>query len=191
MLEAPSSGLAEKFELTLIGEIRMRSRKIKPAKAKNNQVRREREPVSLKYVLLGAVCGIILVVGLIGAARQQFASINYGIKNAKLKKQVDELKSEQRRLQLNREVAMSPAEIKRAARRIGFTEMTAQNIQTFEANREAKEEFSKTIQPKVLKTAMTLPVIERERVVKPKNTVETVKLEPVAKSKKSDPKDKM
>ncbi|MCW5959380.1 MAG: hypothetical protein KIS76_04405 [Pyrinomonadaceae bacterium] len=169
----------------------MRSRKIKPAKAKNNQVRREREPVSLKYVLLGGICGIILVVGLIGAARQQFASINYGIKNAKLKKQVEELKSEQRRLQLNREVAMSPAEIKRAARRIGFTEMTAQNIQTFEANREAKEEFSKTIQPKVLKTAMTLPVIERERVVKPKNTVETVKLEPVAKSKKSDPKDKM
>lgn len=169
----------------------MRSRKIKAAANKSPRIKREREPVSIKYVILGAVCALILVVGFFGAARQHFASINYGIKNAKLKKQVEELKSEQRRLQLNRELALSPSEIKKSAKKIGFTEMTAKNIQTFQPDLEAKEEFSRAIQPKVLRTALTSPVTERERTVNTKQTTSAQKDEPVAKVKKNAPRDAM
>ena len=77
------------------------------------------------------VCGLLLVVGFFGAARQHFASIDYGIENSKLKKQIEELKSEQVRFKLAKEVALSPAEIKKSAKKMGFTEMTASNIQAF------------------------------------------------------------
>lgn len=116
-------------------------RKITPKSqiSKTSGVRREREPVSWRYVILSAVCGLILAVGFFGAARQHFASINYGIQNAKLRKQADELRSEQRRLLLAREVSLSPGEIKKNARKIGFTEMTASNIQTFRNDTESSE----------------------------------------------------
>ncbi len=109
----------------------MKGRKITTTQNRKPKVRREREPVSWKYILLCAFCGLMLVVGFFGAARQHFASINYGIKNSKLKKEVEELKSEQVRLKLAREVAMTPAEIKKSAKELGFTEKTASNIQAF------------------------------------------------------------
>lgn len=39
-----------------------------------------------------------------------------------MRKQLDELESDKRRLVLAKEIALSPAEIKRVARKIGFTE---------------------------------------------------------------------
>lgn len=116
------------------------TRKIKSrTKARKAQpVQREREALPWKYLVLTAICGLLLVVGFFGAARQHFASIDFGIRNSKLRKQVDALQSEQRRLLLSREVALSPPELKRAARRFGFREMTASNIGGFE-NREATD----------------------------------------------------
>lgn len=86
---------------------------------------RERDPIPWKYCFLTLVCGSFLVVGFLGAARQHFASIDYGIKNSKLRKQLSELETEKRRLLLAREVALSPVEIKKAARRIGLVERGA------------------------------------------------------------------
>ena len=117
----------------------MKGRKITPTQNRKPKIRREREPVSWKYILLCAFCGLMLVVGFFGAARQHFASINYGIKNSKLKKEVEELKSEQTRLKLAREVALSPAEIKKSARELGFTEKKASNIQAFRVETAADE----------------------------------------------------
>ncbi len=111
----------------------MKGRKITTTQNRKPKVRREREPVSWKYILLCSFCGLMLVVGFFGAARQHFASINYGIKNSKLKKEVEELKSEQVRIKLAREVALSPAEIKKSAKELGFTEKKASNIQAFRA----------------------------------------------------------
>ncbi len=111
----------------------MRSRKITTTQNRKPTIRREREPLSWKYILLTSFCGLILVVGFFGAARQHFASINYGIENSKLKKQIEELKSDQGRIKLAREIALSPAEIKKSAKKLGFVEMTASNIQSFHA----------------------------------------------------------
>ena len=76
---------------------------------KKERIRREKDPIPWRYCLTTLACGLFLVVGFFGAARQHFSSIDYGIKNSNLRKQVEELESENRRLLLTKEIALSPA----------------------------------------------------------------------------------
>lgn len=92
------------------------------------KIKRERDPIPWRYCLMTLFCGFLLVGGFFLAARQHFSSIDYSIKNSQLKKQLDELQSEKRRLILSKEIALTPDEIKKAAKKIGLTEMTAANI---------------------------------------------------------------
>lgn len=78
--------------------------------------------MSLKYSALTVLCGTILVAGFFFAARQHFSTMDYGIKNSRLRKQMDELEAEKRRLLLNREISLSPSELMKAARKIGFNQ---------------------------------------------------------------------
>jgi hypothetical protein len=66
------------------------------------------------------VCILTLVCGFFFAARQHFSSMDYGMKNSRLRRQVDELEAEKRRLLLAREISLSPGEIKKAARKTGL-----------------------------------------------------------------------
>lgn len=100
-------------------------------KAPTKRITRERDPIPWKYCLLTLVCGLFLVIGFFGAARQHFSSIDLGIQNSKLRKQIEELESEQRRLLLSKEIVMSPSEIKKTAKKLGFTEMSASNIEVY------------------------------------------------------------
>ncbi len=89
--------------------------------------------------LLFAICAFVLVAGFFFAGRQHFSSMDYGMKNSQLRKQIDQLESEKRRLLLAREVSMSPAEIKKSAKRIGiFGEQTGTPTLTL-ASAPAKE----------------------------------------------------
>src|SRR5258708_33640658 len=76
------------------------------------------------YMLMLA-CGMVLVSGFFLAGRQHFSSMDYGMKNSRLRKQVDELEAEKRRLLLAREGSLSPAEIKNAAKRSGLIDSSA------------------------------------------------------------------
>lgn len=96
---------------------------------KNSSVKRERDPIPWKYCVLTLVCGLLLVAGFFVAARQHFSVMDYAIKNSKLRREKENLESEQRRLYLTREISISPAEIKKAAKKIGLQELTAQSIQ--------------------------------------------------------------
>ena len=60
-------------------------------------------------------CVTVLTCGFFFAARQHFSSLDFGMKNSHLKKQIADLESEKRRLMLAREVSLSPAELKKAA----------------------------------------------------------------------------
>ena len=102
-----------------------------PKNSKREKIRRERDPVPWRYCLLTLVCGVLLVGGFFLAARSHFSSIDFGIKNSSLKKQIEELEADKRRLLLAKEVALSPGEIKKAAKKLGLTDMTASNIETF------------------------------------------------------------
>ncbi|HEX8737550.1 MAG TPA: hypothetical protein VF721_19615 [Pyrinomonadaceae bacterium] len=90
--------------------------------------RREGDPIPWRYCFLTLVCGAILVGGFFLAARQHFTAIDYGIENAKLRQQRENLKSEQQRFKLQKEIALSPNVIRKAAQKIGLKEMTASNI---------------------------------------------------------------
>ena len=89
------------------------------------RVKHERDPIPWRYCLLTLICGLFLVVGFFFAARQHFAAIDFGIKNSKLRKQLDDLEDEKRRLVLAKEFAVSPTEIIKAAKKIGFSQTTA------------------------------------------------------------------
>lgn len=115
------------------------------------QIRRERDPIPWRYCFLTLVCGLALVVGFFFAARQHFSSMDYGIKNSKLKKQKSELEDAQRQLILDKEIALSPSEIKKAAKKLGLTDMTAANISSFSSSE--KQEKPKAEKISDIKTA--------------------------------------
>jgi hypothetical protein len=96
---------------------------VKPARPQAR--RRKNQPVRLRTYTLMFVCGLLLVSGFFFAARQHFASMDYGMKNSRLRKQVEELEAEKRRLLLAREVSLSPGEIKRAAKKTGLADPAA------------------------------------------------------------------
>lgn len=145
------------------------------ARIKNQTARRD--PIPWKYCLLTLACGLMLVVGFFFAARSHFASIDFGIKNSRLRKQIEELEADKRRLILSKEIALSPAEIKKAAKKIGLTEMTAANIEVY---RPPVKEKSKTEKPLVEKPKLEF----LERAAEPLKKEEKVeKKSPEAKDK--------
>ena len=72
--------------------------------------------------LLMFVCIAMLATGFFLAARQHFSSMDFGMKNSRLRKQVDQLEAEKRRLMLAKEISLSPTEIKKAAKKAGMLE---------------------------------------------------------------------
>jgi len=114
---------------------------------KNSQRQtRGRDAIPWKYCLLTLGCGTLLVVGFFLAARQHFSSIDFGIKNSKLRKQIENLEADKRRFILAKEIALSPGEIKKAAQKLGFREMSASNIEVYQPVNETKEDV-KTAPP--------------------------------------------
>ena len=81
--------------------------------------------LSWSFMLLVILCASIVAAGFFFAARQHFNAMDFGIKNSKLREQLRSLETEKRRLQLAREVAISPLSIRKAARGLGMQESTA------------------------------------------------------------------
>ena len=113
----------------------------KKNQSKKTQPRRERNSIPWRYGLLTLACGVILIVGFFFAARQHLASIDFSIKNSRLKKQVEELEASKRSLILAKEIAMSPAEIKKAAQKFGFRETTASSVEPILPNQTPTEKL--------------------------------------------------
>jgi hypothetical protein len=95
---------------------------------KTGKVKREIDPIPRRYCLLTLVFGFIIVAGFLFAARQHFGAINLGIENSQLRKQRDELSTEQRRLKISREMAYSPLELEKAALKIGLRKTTFSDV---------------------------------------------------------------
>jgi len=69
------------------------------------------------FYVIATICCAVLVAGFFFAARQHFSSMEFGLQNSKLRRQVDQLESEKRRLLVSREISMSPGELRKAAKR--------------------------------------------------------------------------
>ncbi len=147
------------------------------------------------------VCGLTLVSGFFFAARQHFSSMDIGMKNARLRRQVDELEAEKRRLLLAREISLSPAEIKKAAKKAGLADPAIVSGEVAQVVSTTKE---KAIPPAVsdaktmvIKTAAVVPaqataavITKTERAAKQSNqpataAVDYAKTEKAAKQPKT------
>lgn len=113
----------------------------------NTSIRRRaasRRPVEkpksrIKVYALMITCLLILISGFFLAARQHFASIDYSIRNSRLRRQLDELEAEKRRLMVAREVSLSPAEIRKAAKKFIFSAVEAEFASMVPASSTPKE----------------------------------------------------
>ncbi|MBK9768460.1 MAG: cbb3-type cytochrome oxidase assembly protein [Chloracidobacterium sp.] len=87
----------------------------------NTRNRKTSPAARLKFYVLIGIAVVIVCTGFFVAAGQHFWSMDYGIKNSRLRKQLDDLETEKRRLLLSREVSVSPGQVKQAAKRLGIT----------------------------------------------------------------------
>lgn len=153
----------------------MKKRNLAP-KEKNERIRRERDPIPWRYCLLTLVCGLLLVVGFFWAARQHFSAMDFGIKNAKLRQQKESLEADQRRLYITKEISLSPAEIKKVAKKIGLQDLTAESIEVISPTRNLQNAQTekpineKVKQPLIEKTAK----VEKNETLKKTETPKTV-----------------
>lgn len=92
----------------------------KPTSAISRPAQKRRS--NWQYYTVAVTCCAVLVAGFFFAARQHFSSMEYGLQNSRLRRELDELQSEKRRLLLSREFTMTPGELKKAVRRIGSTD---------------------------------------------------------------------
>ena len=137
--------------------------KRRKSKPQNNKAKKPRS--RLYTFLLISVCGLTMLTGFFFAARQHFASMDYGMKNSRLRKQIDELEAEKRRLLLAREVSLSPSEIKKAARRTGLTQTQsppeAELAQVINTTKDkAVPAAAPPIKPMIIKTAAVSPAVQ-------------------------------
>lgn len=144
--------------------IRTRSR---PAVASSSR------ELSWSFILLIIVCTGVVAAGFFFAASQHFTSMDYGIKNSKLREQLRNLEAEKRRLLLAREVASSPLAIRKAARGLGLQQSSGEMAAIPVSNKPAsqkpatvtavqtKTSDAKPETQKVVRTVLTAPAVTK------------------------------
>jgi len=127
------------------------------------------QPRRMRTFFFIAFCGLLLVSGFFLAGRQHFSSMDYGMRNSTLRRQVDQLEAEKRRLQLARETQLSPAELKKAAKKAGVVDVVPVSAVTLPAPTKeiAGAQQAAEEKPLVIKTAAVSaakPVAEKAEV---------------------------
>lgn len=136
-----------------------------------------------KLYLTMAVISIVVVAGFFLSGKQHFSSWDYSIRNSRLRKQIDELETEKRRLILAREVANSPNEVKRAAGKVlpatlASTAVLASATKPIVTTADkaivaaaAKKDGDRGETYSIVKTAMVLPTNKFAKAEKPARTI--------------------
>src|SRR3954465_7341681 len=112
----------------------------------------------LRYSVLTVICGSVVIIGFFFAARQHFSSIEYGMKNSRLRKQLDELEAEKRRLLLAKEVSMTPNELEKAVKRVSYVR-TEPALRNDSGMRPTSQSGVVRVSSTIQKTALSKPVL--------------------------------
>ncbi len=99
-----------------------------PSRHRNAPVARERDWGVLSRLGLLLLCGLTLAGGFVYAGGQHFAALRLGYQTESLRKVRNELAETQQRFLLEREAAVSPARLERAARELGMQPLQAAQI---------------------------------------------------------------
>ncbi|MFM9903999.1 MAG: hypothetical protein ACKVQJ_05440 [Pyrinomonadaceae bacterium] len=123
--------------------------------------RQVNSPVRWRTYFLIVVCGLLTISGIFLSGRQHFSSMDYGMKNSRLRKQIDDLEAEKRRLLLAREISLSPAEIKKAAKKVGLgdaaPELVVAQVAPSTKEKAVPAVTSVPVKPMVVKTVDSAP----------------------------------
>ncbi|REJ77996.1 MAG: hypothetical protein DWQ47_16740 [Acidobacteria bacterium] len=168
--------------------------------APRSRAARKKEPLPWKYCLATIFFGALVATGFFFAAQQHFYTMQYGMENNSLRGQIDELRSKNRRLQLQKEVALSPYQIKREAEKLGLTATTVRNLAPFGERPEpllastAPAEDAASVATSPVRTFLDKPSEQKPRgpageTKKPK-VMKIVKSAPAAKAEKKKPVEK-
>lgn len=156
----------------------MRSRR-KPAIKPGPELINERWKLYLVMIVISAV----IVAGFFLSGKQHFSSWDFSIRNSKLRKQIDDLETEKRRLILARETANSPTELRRAISRIMPGATTVAPTLASATKPVGKQEDKTLVRASfkkgdtkaepysIVKTAMVLPAAKTPKVERPSRTV--------------------
>ncbi len=139
--------------------------------------------VTWGYLVLTIFCAALIAAGFFFAGLQHFQTIDLGIRNADLRSEEEELRSEKRRLTLAREIALSPRELARTAKRLGFEEI-GEPLQSLSV--EAKLELRPP--PKAVVIDVKSPDERTEQNTKAHVISKTALVKAVVPAKKSEPK---
>ena len=99
-----------------------------PSRQRNTPVARERDPGTIFRLGFLLFCGLTLAGGFVYAGGQHFAALQLGYETESLRKIKKNLADEQHRIMLEREAAVSPARLEKAARQLGMQPMQAAQI---------------------------------------------------------------
>ena len=110
-----------------------------PTQQRNARVRRERDFRAFCRLALLLICGLVLAIGFVFAARQHFAAVRYGYETENLRIERQRLWVENQRLLLEKEQASAPERLESAARQLGLKpiEPGQVGVQTNEQRRPA------------------------------------------------------
>ena len=111
-----------------------------PSRHRNTPVvTREPDRTALKRFSSLLCAAAILAIGFLYAGHQHFAALRVGYQTEKLRNALTDAKEEQRRLTVQKEVAISPARLEQAARQLGMQPMQAAQLDPLTRVTEARE----------------------------------------------------
>ena len=96
----------------------------------NAKIRRSRDATALSRLALLLFCGLVLAGGFVFAAKQHFATVQYGYQNESLRNERKRLQEENQRLLVEKERSIAPDKLAAAARRLGLQTPRAAQIGT-------------------------------------------------------------
>lgn len=102
------------------------------AKNLNGTVRRERDSRFWRRCLCCVLIGTVIVAGFALAVQQHFAAHQYSVQNVELHRERERLKTEQKRLLLERETVASLDRLKQRAEKIGLQELEVNQINSLD-----------------------------------------------------------
>lgn len=93
-----------------------------------NEIKHECDTRVWWRCVIGAIGGLLVATGFAFAAQQHFSAVETSAENVRMQKELNRLRSEQKRLIFEREMAASPSQLEARARKIGLQNISAEQI---------------------------------------------------------------
>ncbi len=123
-----------------------------PSTQRNATIHRDRDGRALSRLALLLFCGLVLASGFLFAAKQHFASVQFGYKSESLRQERAKLLEEQQQLLLKKQQAYAPARLQSEGIGLGLKPLLANQM----ANKKASPRSQLPLAPALINSAAAL-----------------------------------